>query len=252
MNSVSKIKIQNIYETHNEDVRQPKNVKYRNMQSTEIMMPFPTNEKHHYLKNDGKRIENLLKPEPKAEFSQKVVPVSKKPYGIKTFKHSTSGTRLGFAEVEVKPAPSRTGTNFWVDEGKSRSPVRNTKTWATSKEFSIGNHAPTIPQRTAGVAAAGSAGKKMFDFGKNVNSKNVTRPSTAVVDAPKLVPKIQIDMTPNSIVNVLSGDPFKKSYEARTQMRQQSVNQVRANFQTDVPRDKYILQNVEHQGLSII
>jgi hypothetical protein len=56
----------------------------------------------------------------------------------------------------------------------------------------------------------------MFDFGKNANSKNIVRPTT-IVDPPRQVPKVQIDMTPNSIVNVLSGDPFRKSYDVRTQ-----------------------------------
>ena len=94
----------------------------------------------------------------------------------------------------------------------------------------------------------------MFDFGKNSNSKNVVRPATATtLDAgPKQVPKVNIDMTSNSIVNVLSGDPFKKSYEARTQKRQEQVSKVRENFSTDQPRGKWILQDVEHRGLGII
>jgi len=72
-------------------------------------------------------VSNLLQPEPNHDIAKKVVHVAKKPVGIKTFKHDSSGTRLGFAEVEVKPAANRTTTNFWVDEGKGRSPVRNTK-----------------------------------------------------------------------------------------------------------------------------
>ena len=92
----------------------------------------------------------------------------------------------------------------------------------------------------------------MFGFGKNENSKNLPRPSTAVGDAPKLVPKVEIDIAPNSIVNVMSGDPFKKSFDARTQRRQESVNKVRENFQRDIGKDKHILQDVEHRGLSII
>ena len=90
-------------------------------------------EKIHYKKNIGKNVSNLLQPEPTPEPVKKVI--AKKPTGIKTFKHDASGTRLGFAEVDVKPAANRTTTNFWVDEGKGRSPVRNTKTWTTSKEF---------------------------------------------------------------------------------------------------------------------
>jgi hypothetical protein len=83
----------------------------------------------------------------------------------------------------------------------------------------------------------------MFDFGKNANSKNIVRP-TNVLENPKQVPKVQIDMTPHSIVNVLSGDPFKKSYEARTQMRSEHVNSVQRNFSRDAPlssKNKYIL-----------
>ena len=56
----------------------------------------------------------------------------------------------------------------------------------------------------------------MFGFGKNENSKNINRPSAVVDTSPKPVPKVQIDIAPNSIVNVMSGDPFKKSFDART------------------------------------
>ena len=79
-----------------------------------------------------------------------------------------------------------------------------------------------MPRSTkAADAPVGAAGKKMFGYGKNENSKNLPRPSAAAVpDAPKTVPKVQIDMTPNSIVNVMSGDPFKKSFDARTSARQ--------------------------------
>jgi hypothetical protein len=58
----------------------------------------------------------------------------------------------------------------------------------------------------------------MFDFGKNSNSKNIIRPSTNV-EMPRHVPKVEIDIAPNSIVNTMSGDPFKKSHEVRTQAR---------------------------------
>lgn len=75
----------------------------------------------------------------------------------------------------------------------------------------------------------------MFGYGKNENSKNLPRPAaTAVPDAgvapQKTVPKVQIDMTPNSIVNVMSGDPFKKSFDRRTSARQLSVEKVRQDF----------------------
>jgi len=92
----------------------------------------------------------------------------------------------------------------------------------------------------------------MFGFGKNENSKNINRPSAVIDNSPKPVPKVQIDIAPNSIVNVMSGDPFKKLFDARTQKRQESVNKVRENFQRDIAKDKHILQDVEHRGLSII
>ena len=251
--SVSQIKIQNIYDTHHEQVKQP-NKAYRNMQSTQEF-EFKS-EKIQYKKNIGKNVSNLLQPEPNHDIAKKVVHVAKKPVGIKTFKHDSSGTRLGFAEVEVKPAANRTTTNFWVDEGKGRSPVRNTKTWTTSKEFQLGGQEASSPKysTTSGAAGAGAgtAGKKMFGFGKNENSKNINRPSAVVDNSPKPVPKVQIDIAPNSIVNVMSGDPFKKSFDARTQKRQESVNKVRENFQRDIAKDKHILQDVEHRGLSII
>ena len=73
----------------------------------------------------------------------------------------------------------------------------------------------------------------MFDFGKNSNSKNIVRPSTKLdgpIPGSDKIPKVNIDMTPNSIVNVLSGDPFKKSHEAKTQQRSNHVERVYRNF----------------------
>ena len=87
----------------------------------------------------------------------------------------------------------------------------------------------------------GVVGKKMFDFGKNANSKNVRRP-TNQQDAPvQKVPKVDIDLRDNSIVNVMSGDPFKKSHEARTRMRQEHSNSVQRNFLSHQSTDKKVL-----------
>jgi hypothetical protein len=49
---------------------------------------------------------SLLKPEGNERVSiDKGIPSVRKPVGIKTFKQDTSGSRLGFGEVEVRPAP---------------------------------------------------------------------------------------------------------------------------------------------------
>ena len=138
MNRSTQQKMRNIYEIHEEEVRQPRNKKYHNQQSTqEVAITNAPTERQHFDQT-SKVVHTLLRQETKDV--GKVILQPKKPMGIKTFKHDSSGSRLGFGEVQIKqPANTKAASNFWVDEGKGRSPVRNTKTWATSKEFQLGN-----------------------------------------------------------------------------------------------------------------
>jgi hypothetical protein len=131
------MKLKNIYETHQEDVKVPVGKRYRNMESKQVEQ-IATTERQHFIKGQKQDVSSLLKSQDDG-LQAKVIPVNKKPTGIKTFKHDSSGSRLGFGEVETKPPPQRTSSNFWGDEGKNRSPIRNTKTWTTSKEFSFGS-----------------------------------------------------------------------------------------------------------------
>lgn len=162
--------------------------KYHNVES-EAIVTVQAERQHYMVKNESKVVSTLLKSTDVGDSGfkkNKIVENSKKFVGIKTYKHDTSASRLGFGEVETtrKTVPvNRTSDNFWT-AGQSKSPTRITQTFATSKEFSIGNHVASSPQ-----AATGSAGKKMFDFGKNANSKNIVR-QPAIVETPKKVPKV--------------------------------------------------------------
>ena len=96
-------------------------------------------------------------------------------------------------------------------------------------------------------------GKKMFSHGKNAGMNKLVRPQTQGQDNndPK-VPKVEIDIVNTSIVDVFSGDPFRQSYQKKSSRRENSVNAVHKNFNTDPDENKTKLQEAKHTGISII
>ena len=100
----------------------------------------------------------------------------------------------------------------------SRGPT--SKTYKTSQWGNPGKQAPEeVFGKKNTTETYGFHGKKMFDFGKNMGMKQKgmhSQPYEAPA-APVEPKKVQFKAPeqPESIVNVLSGDPFQKSFQRK-------------------------------------